>query len=124
VSSGAASTRRRLPGAEREQRILDVAEREFEQHGFRGASMEQIAQRSGITKALVYQYRRDGATRGYVVTANRATLTMEVQPPSAARWRAYADGRLKRASRHHEMLVFHLPVRPRRAADWEIVKTG
>jgi AcrR family transcriptional regulator len=56
VSSASASTRRRLPRAEREQRILDVAEREFEQHGFRGASMEQIAQRSGITKALVYQY--------------------------------------------------------------------
>jgi AcrR family transcriptional regulator len=50
------SLKRRLPRAEREQRILDVAEREFERHGFRDASMERIAQSSGITKALVYQY--------------------------------------------------------------------
>jgi AcrR family transcriptional regulator len=33
-----------------------MAEREFDRHGFRAASMERIAQRSGITKALVYQY--------------------------------------------------------------------
>jgi AcrR family transcriptional regulator len=39
-----------------DERILDVAEREFDRHGFHEASMEQIAQRSGITKALVYQY--------------------------------------------------------------------
>lgn len=48
--------RRRLPRAEREQQILDAAEREFERRGFAGASMEVIAQKSGITKALVYQY--------------------------------------------------------------------
>lgn len=48
--------RRRLPRAERERRILDVAEREFDRRGFRDASMQAIAERSGITKALVYQY--------------------------------------------------------------------
>jgi AcrR family transcriptional regulator len=48
--------KRRLPRAEREQRILDMAEREFDRHGFHGASVERIATASGITKALVYQY--------------------------------------------------------------------
>jgi AcrR family transcriptional regulator len=47
---------RRLPRAEREQLILDVAEREFSLHGFADASMERVASGSGITKALVYQY--------------------------------------------------------------------
>lgn len=47
---------RRLPRAEREQLILDVAEREFSRRGFADASMERIASGSGITKALVYQY--------------------------------------------------------------------
>jgi AcrR family transcriptional regulator len=51
-----AAVQRRLPRAEREQLILDIAEREFGGHGFGGASMEQIASGSGITKALVYQY--------------------------------------------------------------------
>jgi len=48
--------RHRLPRAEREQRILDVAEREFDSFGFREASLERIAAGSGITKALIYQY--------------------------------------------------------------------
>lgn len=48
--------RRRLPRAEREQRILDVAACEFDRFGFRDASLERIASGSGITKALVYQY--------------------------------------------------------------------
>jgi AcrR family transcriptional regulator len=46
----------RLPRAERERGILDAADAEFDAHGFHGASMQQIAARSGITKALVYQY--------------------------------------------------------------------
>lgn len=46
----------RLPRAERERLILDAADAEFDCHGFHGSSMHTIAQRSGITKALVYQY--------------------------------------------------------------------
>jgi AcrR family transcriptional regulator len=56
VSSAAAQPRSRLPRAEREQRILDAAAHEFDQHGFRAGSMERIAHGAGITKALVYQY--------------------------------------------------------------------
>jgi len=56
VSTRAPAAKRRLPRAEREQRILDEAEREFDRHGFSGASVERIATASGITKALVYQY--------------------------------------------------------------------
>jgi AcrR family transcriptional regulator len=56
VSGASGAVRQRLPRVEREQRILAVAEREFERHGFAHASMELIAQGSGITKALIYQY--------------------------------------------------------------------
>lgn len=56
MSHTSSPVKQRLPRAEREQQILDAAEREFERHGFAGASMEVIAQASGITKALVYQY--------------------------------------------------------------------
>jgi AcrR family transcriptional regulator len=48
--------RTRLPRAQREQLILNAAESEFERHGFHDASMERIANASGITKALIYQY--------------------------------------------------------------------
>src|SRR5437868_5522469 len=51
-----AQTRSRLPRAEREEQMLDAAEREFDRHGFHQASMERIAEAAGITKALIYQY--------------------------------------------------------------------
>ena len=50
------TTRLRLPRAQRERRILDAAVAEFDRFGFREASMERIAERAGITKALIYQY--------------------------------------------------------------------
>src|SRR5688500_12640369 len=52
----ATGTRKRLPRAEREARMLDAADLVFGRRGFQGASMDQIARRSGITKALLYQY--------------------------------------------------------------------
>jgi len=36
--------------------MLDAGERTFGRRGFRRASMEEIAEASGITKALLYQY--------------------------------------------------------------------
>jgi AcrR family transcriptional regulator len=56
VTGASPRARSRLPRVEREQRILDAAAHEFDQRGFRGASMERIAEGAGITKALVYQY--------------------------------------------------------------------
>jgi AcrR family transcriptional regulator len=52
----ATPTRKRLPRAEREKRMLDAAQHVFGQATFAAASMEEIAERSGITKALLYQY--------------------------------------------------------------------
>jgi AcrR family transcriptional regulator len=52
----AATTRKRLPRAEREERMLDAAEAVFGKQGFQAASMDEIARKSGITKALLYQY--------------------------------------------------------------------
>lgn len=46
----------RIPRAEREQQMLDAAEFVFAQKDFRAASMDEIAERSGITKPLLYQY--------------------------------------------------------------------
>jgi len=46
----------RVPRAEREQQMLDAAEFVFAEKGFRAASMDEIAEGSGITKPLLYQY--------------------------------------------------------------------
>ena len=56
VGQSTQATRRRVPRAEREALMLDAAEDVFGAAGFASAGMEDIARRSGITKALVYEY--------------------------------------------------------------------
>ncbi len=49
-------TRRRLPAGERRTAILDAAMQEFAARGFHGASIDDIAQAAGISKALIYEH--------------------------------------------------------------------
>jgi AcrR family transcriptional regulator len=47
---------RRLPRAEREQQILDVAHARFAAHGYGAVRMEEVAADAGVTKPLLYAY--------------------------------------------------------------------
>ncbi|MBX6767022.1 MAG: TetR/AcrR family transcriptional regulator [Actinomadura rubrobrunea] len=42
--------------AERERQMLDVAEQVFGEHGYRGTSMDEIAERCGVSKPMLYEY--------------------------------------------------------------------
>jgi AcrR family transcriptional regulator len=46
----------RLPGPERRAQLLEVACRVFARDGYRGASMEAIAEAAGVTKPVLYQH--------------------------------------------------------------------
>jgi AcrR family transcriptional regulator len=46
----------RMARADREEVILDAAEQAFGEVDFRSVAMDTIAERSGVTKALLYQY--------------------------------------------------------------------
>jgi AcrR family transcriptional regulator len=86
----ATATRRRLPRSERESRMLDAAGEVFAARGFGAASMDEIAEGSGITKALLYQYF--GSKRGLYaacVERERAALFDGI----AAELRDVAPGR-------------------------------
>jgi AcrR family transcriptional regulator len=48
--------RSRMARAQREELILDAAQEAFAELDFRSVSMDAIAERSGVTKALLYQY--------------------------------------------------------------------
>lgn len=48
--------RTRLPRAEREQQILDVAHARFAEHGYGVVTMEDVAADAGVTKPLLYAY--------------------------------------------------------------------
>jgi AcrR family transcriptional regulator len=50
------SPRTRLPRAEREQQILDVAHARFAAHGYGAVTMEDVAAGAGVTKPLLYNY--------------------------------------------------------------------
>ena len=54
--SSSVSTGPRLPAAARRAQLLGVARRVFARDGYRGASMEAIAEAAGVTKPVLYQH--------------------------------------------------------------------
>jgi AcrR family transcriptional regulator len=53
---GLADTRPRLSASERRQQLLEVAGEMFAEHGYHGASMEQLADAAGVSKPVLYQH--------------------------------------------------------------------
>lgn len=51
-----ADRRRRVPRAERERQMIDVAEQLFAERGYQAASMDEIAERVGVSKPMLYEY--------------------------------------------------------------------
>src|SRR5919202_5337160 len=49
-------TRKRLSAEDRRQAILDAALEVFSRRGYNGASIDEIAQAAGISKALIYEH--------------------------------------------------------------------
>lgn len=48
-----------MPRQVREQQLLDVAEEQFAQHGYGGASIEVIARIAGVSRPIVYDHFGD-----------------------------------------------------------------
>lgn len=55
-ASDATPVRTRLPRAEREQQVLDIAHARFAEHGYGAVTMEDVAAAAGVTKPLIYAY--------------------------------------------------------------------
>jgi AcrR family transcriptional regulator len=89
--------RKRMSAAERREQLLDVARGAFAEKGFDAVSVEEIAQRAGVTKPVVYEHF--GGKEGiYAVIVDRevneilARLSRALQVKSArARVEAAAD---------------------------------
>jgi hypothetical protein len=63
---------------------------------------------------------RGATARGYVVTASKQNLSMEVAPPAGKHWRVVVNGRRTRVALRGGLLAFRLPTRPGRAARWTV----
>lgn len=64
-------TRRRMPRAERNRQLLEVAESVFADRGIAAASMEEIADRAGVTKPILYDHfgSKDGLLAAVIARA-------------------------------------------------------
>lgn len=56
MPSTASTPRRRVPRAERERQMLEVADQVFAAHGYHAASMDEIADGVGVSKPMLYAY--------------------------------------------------------------------
>jgi AcrR family transcriptional regulator len=56
TTTRASSQRRRLPAAARRELIEQAASELFAEHGYAGASIDEIARRSGVTAPVVYDH--------------------------------------------------------------------
>jgi AcrR family transcriptional regulator len=54
--SAPAPARTRLPRAQREQQVLDIAHARFAAHGYGAVTMDDVATAAGVTKPLLYAY--------------------------------------------------------------------
>lgn len=90
--------RRRVPRGEREQLMLEAAEREFGRTGFVATSTDDIASACGVTKALLFRYfgSKEGLYNACMERVRgRLYDGIEEQlaelPPGPARLRAFVD---------------------------------
>jgi AcrR family transcriptional regulator len=68
------AVRTRVPRAVRQEQMIDAATRTFAKRGYVGASMEEIAAASGITKPMLYAYfdSKDGLYAACMERGERA----------------------------------------------------
>jgi AcrR family transcriptional regulator len=56
VAAKAEAPRKRMPADARRQTILDAALEGFSKRGLDGVSLDDVAERAGISKALIYEH--------------------------------------------------------------------
>ena len=78
-----------MPRARREEQILTVAEQVFAERGYQATTMEDIAERVGVTKPLIYEYF--GSKEGLLAACiNRARTQLREATESS--WAAVGPG--------------------------------
>src|ERR1035437_876579 len=72
----ASGSQRRMPRPQRERQMLEVAGKAFAARGFHAVSMDEIAERAGISKPMLYHYfgSKEGLYVAYVRQQGTALL--------------------------------------------------
>lgn len=92
------ATRQRMPRASRERQMIAVAEEVFGACGYQAASMDQIAERVGVSKPMLYEYF--GSKEGLLIGCLRQIRAeLRAATEEAARQAVDAEDALRRGLR-------------------------
>jgi AcrR family transcriptional regulator len=99
--------RRRLPAAQRRETLIAAASEVFAQRGYDRASLDQVAERAGVTKVIVYRHfgsKKDLYLRLLAIHRDQLLDTlargMRVEGPLAERVPAVTDAWLSYVETH------------------------
>lgn len=79
----------RMPRAQREEQILTIAEAVFAERGYQATTMEEVAERVGVTKPLIYGYF--GSKEGLLSACIDRART-QLREATVAAWQGVAEG--------------------------------
>jgi AcrR family transcriptional regulator len=84
----------RVPRELRQRQIVELAEQLFAERGYRGASMDELSRRAGVTKPVIYELfgSKDGLFR---VCVERAVQGMAESVAAAVRAETAPEARLR-----------------------------
>ncbi|WP_199432945.1 TetR/AcrR family transcriptional regulator [Qaidamihabitans albus] len=104
-----------MPRAERERQMIDVAEAVFAELGYAAASMDEIAERVGVSKPMLYEYfnSKEGLLLACIRQSRAALRTVTEQAVTGA---VTAEDAIRRG-----LLAFFVFIRDRRQA-WSLLR--
>jgi AcrR family transcriptional regulator len=107
----------RVPRVVRERQIVELAEQLFSERGFRGASMDELARRAGVTKPVVYELfgSKDGLFRACL---ERSSERLATEVADAVRAESDPEARVRAGG-----LAFLRFAKDNRVA-WELMMEG
>lgn len=107
--------RKRMPRAERERQMIEIAEQVFSARGYTAASMDEIAELVGVSKPMLYEYfnSKEGLLLACIRQSRAALREVTEQATVGA---VDAEDALRRG-----LLAFFVFIRERRQA-WSLLR--
>jgi AcrR family transcriptional regulator len=107
--------RKRMPRAERMRQMIEIAEAVFAERGYAAASMDDIAERVGVSKPMLYEYfnSKEGLLLG-CIRQSRSELRLVTEKATVGA--VDAEDALRRG-----LLAFFVFIRERRQA-WSLLR--
>jgi AcrR family transcriptional regulator len=110
-----ATKRKRMPRAERERQMIDIAEAVFAERGYSAASMDDIAELVGVSKPMLYEYfnSKEGLLLA-CIRQSRAALRLSTK-------QAVAGAPDAEAALHRGLLAFFVFISEHRQG-WSVLR--